>query len=130
MILAALGISWLVFVLIGVPIGVAMIFVSMGYFYCTGMGISFAMQRMTDGLNSFPLLAVPLFILAAGVLNSAGITNHLFGFARSLVGHITGGLGHVNVLVLLLFFGDVRIGSGRCGRVGQEGNRGHARGRL
>ncbi|MFP7570447.1 TRAP transporter large permease [Marivita sp. S2033] len=105
MILATVGILWLVFVLIGVPIGIAMIFVSMGYFYYTGMGISFAMQRMIDGLNSFPLLAVPLFILAAGVLNSAGITNHLFGFARSLVGHITGGLGHVNVLASLFFSG-------------------------
>lgn len=105
MILATVGILWLVFVLIGVPIGVAMIFVSMGYFYYTGVGVSFAMQRMVDGLNSFPLLAVPLFILAAGVLNSAGITNHLFGFARSLVGHITGGLGHVNVLASLFFSG-------------------------
>ena len=105
MILATVGILWLVFVLIGVPIGIAMIFVSMGYFYFTGMGISFATQRMVDGLNSFPLLAVPLFILAAGVLNSAGITNHLFGFARSLVGHITGGLGHVNVLASLFFSG-------------------------
>lgn len=105
MTLAIVGIMWLVFVLIGVPIGIAMIFVSMGYFYYTGMGISFAAQRMVDGLNSFPLLAVPLFILAAGVLNSAGITNHLFGFARSLVGHITGGLGHVNVLASLFFSG-------------------------
>ncbi len=105
MTLAIVGIAWLVFVLVGVPIGVAMIFVSMGYFYYTGMGISFAMQRMVDGLNSFPLLAVPLFILAAGVLNSAGITNHLFGFARSLVGHVTGGLGHVNVLASLFFSG-------------------------
>ncbi len=105
MILATVGALWLIFVLIGVPIGIAMIFVSMGYFYYTGMGISFAMQRMVDGLNSFPLLAVPLFILAAGVLNSAGITNHLFGFARSLVGHVTGGLGHVNVLASLFFSG-------------------------
>jgi len=105
MTLAIVGILWLVFVLVGVPIGIAMIFVSMGYFYYTGMGLSFATQRMVDGLNSFPLLAVPLFILAAGVLNSAGITNHLFGFARSLVGHITGGLGHVNVLASLFFSG-------------------------
>ncbi|WP_281824488.1 TRAP transporter large permease [Jannaschia rubra] len=105
MILGTVGILWLVFVLLGVPIGIAMIFVSMGYFYWTGMGISFAVQRMVDQLNSFPLLAVPLFILAAGVLNSAGITNHLFGFARSLVGHITGGLGHVNVLASLFFSG-------------------------
>ncbi len=98
MILATIGAAWLGMVLVGVPIGVAMIFVSMGYFYYSGMGISFAMQRMVDGLNSFPLLAVPLFILAAAILNSAGITRHLFGFARALVGHITGGLGHVNVL--------------------------------
>ena len=84
MTLAIIGFAWLVFVLIGIPIGVAMIFVSMGYFYFTGMGISFAVQRMVDQLNSFPLLAVPLFILAAGILNSAGITNHLFGFDRAL----------------------------------------------
>jgi tripartite ATP-independent transporter DctM subunit len=56
-------------------------------------------------LNSFPLLAVPLFILAAAILNTAGITHHLFGFARSLVGHVRGGLGHVNVLASLFFSG-------------------------
>lgn len=105
MILASVGLVWLFMVLIGVPIGVAMIVVSMGYFYHTGMGLSFAMQRMVDGLNSFPILAVPLFILAAAILNSAGITHHLFGFARALVGHITGGLGHVNVLASLFFSG-------------------------
>jgi tripartite ATP-independent transporter DctM subunit len=105
MILASVGLVWLFMVLIGVPIGVAMIIVSMGYFYHTGMGLSFAMQRMVDGLNSFPILAVPLFILAAAILNSAGITHHLFGFARALVGHITGGLGHVNVLASLFFSG-------------------------
>lgn len=105
MILATLGIGWLLMVLIGVPIGVAMIFASMGYFYWSGIGLAFAMQRMVDGLNSFPLLAVPLFILAAAILNSAGITNHLFGFARALVGHVTGGLGHVNVLASLFFSG-------------------------
>lgn len=105
MILAIVGIGWLFLVLVGVPIGVAMIFVSMGYFYYTGMGINFSVQRMVDGLNSFPILAVPLFLLAAAILNSAGITNHLFGFARALVGHITGGLGHVNVLASLFFSG-------------------------
>ncbi|MCO6381115.1 MAG: TRAP transporter large permease [Vannielia sp.] len=92
-------------VLIGVPIGVAMILVAMAYFHYTGMGLSFAVQRMADGLNSFPLLAVPLFLLAASILNSAGISNHLFGFARALVGHIRGGLGHVNVLASLFFSG-------------------------
>jgi tripartite ATP-independent transporter DctM subunit len=105
MILATVGGLWLLMVLIGVPIGVAMIFVSMGYFYWSGIGLAFASQRMVDALNSFPMLAVPLFILAAAILNSAGITKHLFGFARALVGHIPGGLGHVNVLASLFFSG-------------------------
>lgn len=105
MILAIVGAAWLFLVLVGVPIGVAMILVSMGYFYVSGIGLSFAVLRMVDGLNSFPLLAVPLFLLAAAILNSAGISSRLFGFARSLVGHITGGLGHVNVLASLFFSG-------------------------
>lgn len=98
-------VGWLLLVLLNVPIGIGMIMVSMGYFYYSGLGLSFATQRMVDGLNSFPMLAVPLFILAAAILNSAGITNHLFGFARALVGHVTGGLGHVNVLASLFFSG-------------------------
>jgi tripartite ATP-independent transporter DctM subunit len=105
MILGIIGLAWLFMVLVGVPIGIAMIFVSMGYFYYSGMGLTFAVQRMVDGLNSFPMLAVPLFILAAAILNSSRITHHLFGFARALVGHITGGLGHVNVLASLFFSG-------------------------
>ncbi|MEZ5722439.1 MAG: TRAP transporter large permease [Paracoccaceae bacterium] len=105
MILAIIGAIWLLLTLLGVPIGIAMIFVSMGYFYWSGMGISFAASRMADGLNSFPMLAVPFFILAAAILNSAGITHHLFGFARALVGFVTGGLGHVNVLASLFFSG-------------------------
>ena len=105
MILSIVAIAWLLLVLISVPIGISMILVSMAYFYWTGMGLNFALSRMIDGLNSFPLLAVPLFILAAAILNGAGITNILFGFARALVGHIRGGLGHVNVLASLFFSG-------------------------
>lgn len=105
MILAIIALGWLFLVLVGVPIGISMILVSMGYFYWTGMGMAFALSRMVDGLNSFPMLAVPLFILAAAILNGAGITNLLFGFARAAVGHIRGGLGHVNVLASLFFSG-------------------------
>lgn len=105
MTLLVIGGLWLFLVLGGVPIGIAMIFVSMGYFYYMDRGVTFAVQRMVDGLNSFPLLAVPLFILAAAILNSAGITHHLFSFARALVGHVRGGLGHVNILASLFFSG-------------------------
>ncbi|MTI16462.1 TRAP transporter large permease [Rhodobacteraceae bacterium RKSG542] len=105
MTLLTICLAWLAMVFVGVPIGIAMIFVSIGYFLYTGSGINFAVQLMSDGLNSFPILAVPLFLLAAAILNSAGITNHLFGFARALVGRISGGLGHVNVLASLFFSG-------------------------
>ena len=105
MTLLIIGGMWLLLILVGVPIGISMIFVSLGYFWYMERGMFLAVQRMVDGLNSFPLLAVPLFILAAAILNSAGITHHLFGFARSLVGHIRGGLGHVNVLASLFFSG-------------------------
>ncbi|SDH04408.1 TRAP transporter large permease [Pelagibacterium luteolum] len=92
-------------IFIGVPIAVAMLFTSMGYFYITGTGLSFATQRLVDSLNSFPLLAIPLFILAASLLTNGGITNHIFGFATRLVGHVRGGLGHVNVLASVFFSG-------------------------
>jgi len=105
MTLIVVGGLWLLMVLIGIPIGIAMIFVSIGYFWFMDRGMFLAVQRMVDGLDSFPLLAVPLFILAAAILNSAGITHHLFGFARALVGHVRGGLGHVNVLASLFFSG-------------------------
>ncbi len=97
--------SWLALVLVGVPIGVAMILVSVGYFHLVGAGLSFAVRLMTDGLNSFPLLAVPLFILTASLLNSSGISRRIFHFANTLVGHVRGGLGHVNVLASLFFSG-------------------------
>lgn len=105
MTLAIIAFGWLAMVLVGVPIGISMIMVSMLYFYWSGLGLAFAVSRMVDGLNSFPMLAVPLFILAAAILNGAGITNLLFGFARGLVGHIRGGLGHVNVMASLFFSG-------------------------
>lgn len=105
MTLLIIVVVWLFLVLAGVPIGISMIMTSMGYFYWSGIGLDFAVSRMVDGLNSFPMLAVPLFILAAAILNGAGITNLLFGFARALVGHVRGGLGHVNVLASLFFSG-------------------------
>jgi tripartite ATP-independent transporter DctM subunit len=62
-------------------------------------------QRLFDGINSFPLMAVPFFILAADLMTASGITTALLRFSNSLVGHIRGGLGHVNVLTSMLFAG-------------------------
>lgn len=62
-------------------------------------------QRMFGGINSFPLMAVPFFILASELMTACGLTAALLRFANDLVGHIRGGLGHVNVLVSMLFAG-------------------------
>ena len=62
-------------------------------------------HRMVNGIDSFPLLAVPFFILAGNLMNSAGITNRIYNFALALVGWLRGGLGHVNVLGSVIFAG-------------------------
>ena len=60
---------------------------------------------MIGGIDSFPLLAVPFFILAGNLMNNAGITNRIYNFALALVGWLKGGLGHVNVLGSVIFAG-------------------------
>lgn len=63
------------------------------------------MNEMFKSYNSFLLLAVPFFLLAANIMNAAGITDRLIRLSRSMVGHLPGGLGHVNVVVSMLFAG-------------------------
>jgi TRAP-type C4-dicarboxylate transport system permease large subunit len=62
-------------------------------------------HRMYGGIDSFPLLAVPFFIWAGNLMNSAGITNRIYNFALALVGWLKGGLGHVNVVGSMIFAG-------------------------
>lgn len=67
--------------------------------------LNMLVARMFNGINSFPMMAVPFFILAGDFMNSGGTTKALVGFARGLVGHIRGGLAHVNILSSVLFAG-------------------------
>jgi len=62
-------------------------------------------ERISAGLFSFPLLAMPFFILAARIMNSAGITNRIFSFSIAMVSHFRGGLAHVNVISSMIFSG-------------------------
>jgi tripartite ATP-independent transporter DctM subunit len=62
-------------------------------------------HRMVNGVDSFPLLAIPFFIMAGNLMNSAGITKRIFDFALALVGWLRGGLGHVNVIGSVIFAG-------------------------
>lgn len=66
---------------------------------------SLLFDQMFVSYNSFVLLAVPFFLLAANLMNSAGITQRLIDLSKALVGHLPGGLGHINVMVSMLFAG-------------------------
>ncbi len=90
----------------GIPVAIAMAGASLVYILATGTLPPFAVvHRMIGGIDSFPLLAVPFFILAGNLMNNAGITNRIYNFALALVGWLKGGLGHVNVLGSVIFAG-------------------------
>ena len=98
----------LLFVLLGfgMPIAAALIIIGLLYvFLVMGMDPLIAAQRVATGIDSFPLLAIPFFMLAAELMNFAGITDRIFRLAKSMVGPISGGLAHVNVLASMLFAG-------------------------
>jgi TRAP-type C4-dicarboxylate transport system permease large subunit len=90
----------------GIPVAIAMAGSSLIYIWMTGNMPAFVViHRMVSGIDSFPLLAVPFFILAGNLMNNAGITNRIYNFALALVGWLKGGLGHVNVLGSVIFAG-------------------------
>ena len=98
----------LLFVLLGfgMPIAAALIIVGLLYVVLVmGMDPLIAAQRVATGIDSFPLLAIPFFMLAAELMNFAGITDRIFRLAKSMVGPISGGLAHVNVLASMIFAG-------------------------
>jgi tripartite ATP-independent transporter DctM subunit len=97
--------SLAVVLLIGAPVFVAIGGAAAIYILANGIPPLIVVQQMVSGIDSFPLLAVPFFILAGNLMNAAAITDRLFAFARCLVGHLRGGLGHVNILASVVFSG-------------------------
>ena len=98
--------SFLALMASGLPVALAMAVASLIYVMATGTVPDYVViHRMVGGLDSFPLLAVPFFILAGNLMNTAGITNQIYNFALALVGWMKGGLGHVNVVGSMIFSG-------------------------
>jgi C4-dicarboxylate transporter, DctM subunit len=95
-----------VLALLGLPIGLSMIGASIFYLLVAGLDVGTAAEQILNGLfNSYVLLAVPLFILAAELMNSGSLTDRLLRFCLVLVGRFRGGLGHVNVVANIIFAG-------------------------
>jgi TRAP-type C4-dicarboxylate transport system permease large subunit len=90
----------------GIPVAIAMAGASLIYLFWQETTPPFVViHRMVSGIDSFPLLAVPFFILAGNLMNNAGITNRIYNYAMALVGWLKGGLGHVNVVGSVVFAG-------------------------
>jgi TRAP-type C4-dicarboxylate transport system permease large subunit len=90
----------------GLPVAIAMAGASLIYLFFVQSSPPFVViHRMVSGIDSFPLLAVPFFILAGNLMNNAGITNRIYNYALALVGWLKGGLGHVNVVGSVVFAG-------------------------
>jgi tripartite ATP-independent transporter DctM subunit len=104
--MAALFLVFFVLLLVGVPIFIALGVSSLFYTHFLSTIPDFVvLHRMAGGVDSFPLLAVPFFILAGNLMNTAGITNRIYDFATAAVGWLKGGLGHVNVVGSVIFAG-------------------------
>jgi tripartite ATP-independent transporter DctM subunit len=95
-----------VLVLLEVPVAFAMTLSAIFFLVLDGTtSVQIVVQRLAPSLDSFPLLAIPMFVLAGNVLNKTGVAERIFEFALALVGHIRGSLAHVNVLASIIFSG-------------------------
>src|SRR5229473_2533533 len=106
---AAFGLMLVVFVVIALlrgPIGLAMIAGGIAYLGATGQDMGLAAEQILNSLfGSFVLIAVPMFIFAANVMNSGSLSERIYGLAHALMGRFRGGLAHVNVLASVIFSG-------------------------
>jgi len=105
MVIAITFLIIIVLVLLNVPIGISIAIAS--FIYLVTEGISFAVvpQQMFEIVDSFPFLAFPMFMLVGSLMNAGGTSRRIFDFAESFVGHLRGGLAHVNVVASLIFSG-------------------------
>ncbi len=98
--------TFLVLVLLRVPVSFALGLATIPIFlFQDRLTVTLLFTEMFRSFNSFILLAVPFFLLAANLMNAAGITDRLMGFSKALIGFLPGGLGHVNIVVSMLFAG-------------------------
>lgn len=102
--LEALIITLIICFLINVPIGFALALASLASLIVSGsMPIAMIPQRMVAGTNSFPLLAIPFFMLAGAIMERGGVSKRIVNLASTLVGHISGGLAAVSILACTFF---------------------------
>lgn len=111
---------WLLIMFLGTPVGWSLFIATVLFFSMTRWNVgNFAAAKLIDSVNSFSLLSVPFFILTGILMNSSGITTRIFNFARAMLGHYTGGMGHVNISASLVFSGMSGSALADAGGLGQ-----------
>ncbi len=108
--LALLFVVMLILMVLGMDLGIAMGMAALAYILVQALSgslltLTILPQKMVNGVDSFPLLAVPLFMLAGELMNRGGITHRLVRFATAVVGHITGGLANVVIVTNMIMAG-------------------------
>lgn len=98
---------WLVAILIGLPLFASMGLAAFAYVMFSGLSPSIVPQKMAQAMNSFPLVAAPLFILMGNLLGAAKLTDRIVRFATSIVGSLRGGYAHASILSSMIFAGMV-----------------------
>ncbi len=102
-----IGGVWLVAILAGVPLFASMALAAAAFAWLGGLSASIVPQKMVQAMNSFPLVAAPLFILMGNLLGAANITDRIVRFATSLVGPVRGGYAHASIIASMIFAGMV-----------------------
>jgi tripartite ATP-independent transporter DctM subunit len=97
--------GWVLAMLAGVPLFATMGLACFAFVFLAGINPAIVPQKIGQAANSFPLLAAPLFILMGNIMNAAGVTDRIFGFARVCVGWLRGGICHANILASVIFAG-------------------------
>ncbi|OZI42984.1 TRAP transporter large permease [Bordetella genomosp. 4] len=105
MALTLLSLTFIGFLVIGVPVAFAIGLASISAIVYEDLPIAVAFQQMTSGMNAFSFLAIPFFIFTGELMLYGGIADRIVTFAKSVVGHVRGGLGMSNVLACTLFGG-------------------------
>ena len=105
MALTVLCITFTLFLLMGLPVAVAIGLSCMATFLAEGFPLELALQNMISGMNVFSFLAIPFFIFSGELMLHGGIADKIVTFARNMVGHWRGGLGMANVVACTIFGG-------------------------
>lgn len=99
--------GWLISIIAGLPLYASMGLAALAFLWLGGMPVTILPQKMAGSMNSFPIVAAPLFILMGNILSAAKLTDRIVAFASAVIGWVRGGYAHASILTSMIFAGMV-----------------------